>query len=616
MKRKLLIVLCLAYLLTNCLVFSASAASSGECGDNATWSLSDSGVLTISGSGEIMDYIYEGANLWPLIKAPWRSKASQVKKIVINSGITKIGDNAFCCLPNVTSVSIPDTVTVIGQAAFCEDESLNNVKIPNSVTTIEKSAFKHCNKFTSITLPSNLKSLGGSAFRGCGNLKSITLPSTLSVISAWTFSYCGNLEKITLPKGITTIENFAFGYSGLTSIELPSSLLKILPNAFYDTNLTQITIPSQVTYIEQHAFGGCYKLTKVYFKGDAPSFDSHVFNQDTLKAYYPSGNATWTESVRKDYGGTVTWIAYCGNEHTWGPWQTERETSCAKQGLMVRKCTKCDATEDKSIAKTAHQYEETVMAPTCKKGGYTTHTCIACGDEYKDNKTAALPHTYQEKVIAPTCKEGGYTAHTCTVCGHEYKDNKTPAGTHVYQDEITPPNCIQKGFTTHLCTVCGDTLVDTYTEMSDHTFGDWIVVKESTCLEKGSKQRTCSVCQAQETEEMELSGHSYRDEITEATCTQQGFTTHICNLCENTVTDTYTEMKEHCFGQWEEIKAASLKEEGNRWRKCTECPAEETEAIPKLQIRWGLLLGIVGAAVILSGGIVMAVILRKKKIHQ
>ena len=144
MKRRILTILCLICMLMNLIVFPVSAATSGDCGENATWSLSDSGVLTISGSGAIRDYIYEGANLWPLIKAPWREYSSKVKKIVISSGITRIGDNAFCCLPNMTSVSIPNTVTAIGDGAFSDNKSLNRVIIPNSVITIEKYAFKNC----------------------------------------------------------------------------------------------------------------------------------------------------------------------------------------------------------------------------------------------------------------------------------------------------------------------------------------------------------------------------------------------------------------------------------------------------------------------------------------
>ena len=575
MKRRLLIALCLLCMLMNLLVFSVSAETSGDCGDNATWSLSDDGVLTISGSGAIRDYIYEGANLWPNIKAPWREHSSKVKKIVINSGITSIGDNAFCCLPNVTTVSIPSTVAVIGEAAFCDNKSLNNVIIPNSVTTIEKNAFKNCKNLTDITLPSNLTSLGGSAFNGCGSLSSIALPQKLSEISSWTFAYCGSLKSITIPEGVTKIQNFAFGYSGLTSIQLPISLQTIAPNAFYFTNLTQITIPANVTHIMQDAFALCQKLTRVQFMGSAPSFASHVFNLTTTTAYYPKDNSSWTESVRQNYGGTVTWVAYCGNGHTWGKWETERETSCSKEGLTVRKCTQCDMTEEKSIAKTAHQYTDTV--------------------------------------IPATCKEVGYTKHTCKVCGNQYTDNKTATTAHVYRDEITVATCIQQGFTTHICTVCQHTLVDTYTDISDHTFGEWVVLKKSTCLEKGRRQHSCTVCQLQEEEETDLSEHAYRDEITAPSCTKQGYTTHVCTVCQYTFVDTYTDITEHNYGEWTEIKPATWWEEGKQHRQCVDCTEEQTEVLPKLPINWGMITGVIAVGIAVVGA---AIILIKKRVSK
>jgi len=75
--------------------------------------------------------------------------------------------------------------------------------------------------------------------------------------------------------------------------------------------------------------------------------------------------------------------------------------------------------------KVEHQYKEEVIAPTCTEKGYTLHTCIYCGDSYKDTYTAALGHDYEETVIAPTVDEQGYTLHTCSKCGHSYKDNYT-----------------------------------------------------------------------------------------------------------------------------------------------------------------------------------------------
>ena len=539
MKRRLLTVLCLICMLMNLLAFSVSAEASGDCGDNATWSLSDGGVLTISGTGTIRDYIYEGANLWPLIKAPWREHSSKIKKIVINSGITSIGDNAFCCLPNVTSVSIPGTVVSIGQAAFCNDSSLDNVTIPNSVTTIEQSAFKGCRALSRITLPSNLKILEGGCFEDCVKLANIKLPNSITEIDAWTFAYCANLTNITIPEGVTSIENFAFGYSGLTGIKLPGSLQKIAPNAFTASNLTQITIPANVVHIMQDAFARCYSLTRVQFTGSAPAFDSHVFDTITTTAYYPMDNSSWTEAVRKNYGGTVTWVAYCGSGHTWGQWKTEREATCAKAGLNTRSCTKCDMTEEESIAKIAHQYEAVVTPPTCKDDGFTTHTCKVCKDTYKDSKT--------------------------------------PAGTHA--------------------------------------FGEWVTVKEATCLEKGSRQRKCIACDVQETEETELSGHAYRDEVTAPCCTQEGFTTHICTVCEHTFVDTYTKITEHAYGEWTEIKPATWWEQGEQRRQCMDCIEEQTEVLPKLPINWGLVIGIIVAGVTVVAGVIVAIAILKKKHH-
>lgn len=537
MKRRLLTGLCLICLLMNLCPVFVHAEEGGECGENATWFLSDDGVLTISGSGPIREYIYEGADIWPLNKAPWREYYAKVKKIVINSGITRISDNAFCCLPNVTSVSIPDTVTSIGQAAFCDDISLNNVVVPNSVTSMEKSIFRNCKSLTDITLPSDITSIGEGTFRGCIKLSSVALPPKLSVISYHTFDSCISMKSITIHEGITEIQASAFETSGLTSIHLPESLKKIGSHAFYSSDLTQITIPENVTEIVQYAFGFCESLKRVQFMGSAPSIDSHVFCGTTITAYYPKDDPSWTEDVRKDYEGTITWVGYCGKGHTWGEWETVREATCTKTGLKTRSCTQCDMTEEESLAKTAHQYESVVTPPTCIEDGYTTHTCKVCKDSYTDSIT--------------------------------------PAG--------------------------------------DHAFGEWAVIKEATCVEKGSRQRSCIACNVQETEEIEPSGHDYREEVTAPSCTQKGFTTHICTVCADTFVDTYTEITEHTYGEWTEVKPATWREEGEARRQCVDCADEQTKVLPKLPVNWGLVtVTIVGGAAMIAGAVVAIVFLKKK----
>ena len=43
---------------------SANAKSSGTCGPNLKWHLTDDGVLTISGKGGMTDYSYSNRSPW------------------------------------------------------------------------------------------------------------------------------------------------------------------------------------------------------------------------------------------------------------------------------------------------------------------------------------------------------------------------------------------------------------------------------------------------------------------------------------------------------------------------------------------------------------------------
>ena len=89
---------------------SAKAESSGTCGANLTWHLTDDGVLTITGEGEMTDYSISN-------QSPWYY-SQNVKRIIIDDGVTTIGDLAFYVCSSLTSVTIPNSVTTIGESAF------------------------------------------------------------------------------------------------------------------------------------------------------------------------------------------------------------------------------------------------------------------------------------------------------------------------------------------------------------------------------------------------------------------------------------------------------------------------------------------------------------------
>jgi len=141
---------------------SANAKSSGTCGPDLKWRLTDDGVLTISGKGEMDDYRF----------SPWLD--SGVKQIIIGDGVTTIGRSAFRGCSSLTSVTIPNSVTTIGQAAFSNCSSLTSVIIPNSVTTIGWSAFSGCTNLQKVHIGDSVKAIGGYAFYNCTSMTQIS----------------------------------------------------------------------------------------------------------------------------------------------------------------------------------------------------------------------------------------------------------------------------------------------------------------------------------------------------------------------------------------------------------------------------------------------------------
>lgn len=86
---------------------SASVVYSGTCGPNATWKLDSEGTLTISGTGATYDYQYTDTYMQH-INSPWDNYCDRIYKVVVGSGITRIGKMNFVAMENLTSASICD----------------------------------------------------------------------------------------------------------------------------------------------------------------------------------------------------------------------------------------------------------------------------------------------------------------------------------------------------------------------------------------------------------------------------------------------------------------------------------------------------------------------------
>ena len=219
------------------------------------------GVLTISGHGDMADYSQE--------QPPWYELRDKIQTVKIRKGVTGIGSKAFSYCSNLSSIAIPDSVTRIGDKAFYYCSSLSGISIPGSVTDIGDEAFYCCRKLSSVTISDSVSRIGNRAFYSCTKLSHITIPNSVTSIGFYAFGSCTSLTSVTISDSVTGIKDSVFSSCrSLASVTIPNSVTSIGFNAFNGcSGLTSITIPDSVTSIEKVAFGSCEKLTDVYYGG-------------------------------------------------------------------------------------------------------------------------------------------------------------------------------------------------------------------------------------------------------------------------------------------------------------------------------------------------------------
>lgn len=201
--------------------------------------------------------------------------------VVIEDGITGIGNSAFEKCRNLQSVILPDSLRIIGSFAFYECTQLTSIVLPDGVESIERDTFAGCTWLTSVVLPSGLKEIQQEAFTGCISLDSIDLPNSLQSIGASAFRACESLTAVTIPGSVDSlpggyIDGAFQGCSSLTSVTICDGVRTIGRCTFANSGLTSVTIPDSVETIETEAFIDCRNLAEVTFGGGITSIDSNL----------------------------------------------------------------------------------------------------------------------------------------------------------------------------------------------------------------------------------------------------------------------------------------------------------------------------------------------------
>ena len=205
------------------------AADSGNCGQDLNWMLEE-GVLKISGSGSMQNFTEENM-------APWYEKRMEIIEVVIEEGVTSIGDLAFYECMYIQAVTLPDSIVSIGSMSFAGCTSLLNVRFNEGLKSIGVKAFSRCESLSNLIFPDTLIKIGSQAFYRCSSLASIRVPEMVSMIGTGVFAYCTSLIQAIFEGMITELPVWTFyGCTSLVSVTLPQNLGKVGEYVFYDCN--------------------------------------------------------------------------------------------------------------------------------------------------------------------------------------------------------------------------------------------------------------------------------------------------------------------------------------------------------------------------------------------
>ncbi|MBQ4311225.1 MAG: leucine-rich repeat domain-containing protein, partial [Oscillospiraceae bacterium] len=190
-------------------------ADKGECGEDAHWTLTESGKLVISGFGPMRDYNGDLRGVWKSPRPEWWHRKDNIKvtEIEIEDGIKTIGEYAFADLKSLKKITIPDSVEAINGGALLGINYLKEIRIPDKVSVISWDMFYYCIYLESLYIPAGIEKIQSYAFHACANLKDIYfLGEPPKKVNHTAFNLCRDDTLIHYKKGTAGWEDTWCGY--------------------------------------------------------------------------------------------------------------------------------------------------------------------------------------------------------------------------------------------------------------------------------------------------------------------------------------------------------------------------------------------------------------------
>ena len=194
----------------NTLTKAETLIKQNNCGTNVYYRFSNN-TLTIFGKGAIKNcFAKTTANMDIKRKVKnriYKKYIPNVVNIVVEEGVTKIGNGAFACMPKLKTAQVQGS---LGMAAFWGCANLQKVTYTNGGGTVGFACFAECKKLKSVAIPEGISTIDKSCFANCKKLKQINLPSTLKTIGENGFYGCTGLRTVTVKGRVTKCKIFAF----------------------------------------------------------------------------------------------------------------------------------------------------------------------------------------------------------------------------------------------------------------------------------------------------------------------------------------------------------------------------------------------------------------------
>ena len=257
------------------------------------------------------DYLYRVITLGNGEKAAavalYDGTAKKVKIPAAMGGypVVCLEEYAFFGNYDIQSVEIPEGVTELQTSVF-ESSSVTQVTLPQSLKIIGDYAFESCYGLKKIVLPEGLETIGEYAFESCDQLTALTIPASVTQMGRGIISNCSNLKEITLADGLTTLVEGVFENSYLERLELPDSMVDLIPESLVGLEgtlkyvkwtagipeipdgmfnnfgeLEEVVLPEGVTAIGSDGSTGvfecCYALTRISMPKSLTSIGRYAF---------------------------------------------------------------------------------------------------------------------------------------------------------------------------------------------------------------------------------------------------------------------------------------------------------------------------------------------------